>query len=140
MNFSEGEESSSNKLYQGDNHNAVKEATIFVGNLNGCIMRVDLANHFQKFGKIVSIVLPMNRPFYAFIQFSKAEEAKAALKHGLRQNIFRDEVDCLKSDIKWSAKEDDPHGAALNRRGCCIESIADFGIQSKTAAPPATDA
>ncbi|KRZ23488.1 RNA-binding protein Rsf1 [Trichinella pseudospiralis] len=87
MNFSEGEESSSNKLYQGDNHNAVKEATIFVGNLNGCIMRVDLANHFQKFGKIVSIVLPMNRPFYAFIQFSKAEEAKAALKHGLRQNV-----------------------------------------------------
>ncbi|KRZ05421.1 Helix-loop-helix protein 13 [Trichinella zimbabwensis] len=87
MNFSEEEESSSYELYQEDNHNAVNEATIFVGNLNGCIMRADLANHFQQFGKIVSIVLPMNRPFYAFIQFSKVEEAKAALNHGLRQNV-----------------------------------------------------
>ncbi|KRZ62052.1 Helix-loop-helix protein 13, partial [Trichinella nativa] len=87
MSFSEGDESSGNELDRGCNYGAAQKATIFVGNLNGCIMRADLANHFQQFGKIVSIVLPTNRPFYAFVQFSKVEEAEAALNHGLRQSV-----------------------------------------------------
>ncbi|KRX57850.1 hypothetical protein T09_7478 [Trichinella sp. T9] len=87
MSFSEGDESSGNELDRGCNYGVAQKATIFVGNLNGCIMRADLANHFQQFGKIVSIVLPTNRPFYAFVQFSKVEEAEAALNHGLRQSV-----------------------------------------------------